>query len=74
MEYIDRLQVNLLLEDVKASIRKFEEENSDLARVEALEKSLKLTRALEHPKDAILKLFLSVRSIQLLGFWAKADM
>ncbi|KAJ5115983.1 hypothetical protein N7456_000331 [Penicillium angulare] len=59
MEYIDRLQVNLLLEDVKASIQKFETENSDLARVEALEKSLKLTRALEHPKDVILKLFLS---------------
>ncbi|CAI7647942.1 unnamed protein product [Penicillium manginii] len=59
MEYIDRLQVNLLLEDVKASIEKFETENSDIARVEALEKSLKLTKALEHPKDAILKLFLS---------------
>lgn len=60
MEYINRLQVNLLLEDVKASIQKFEAENSDVARVEALEKSLRLTRALEHPKDVVLKLFLSV--------------
>jgi cell division septum initiation protein DivIVA len=72
MEYIDRLQVNLLLEDVKASIEKFETENSDIARVEALEKSLKLTKALEHPKDAILKLFLSVGLI-LSEFVLKAD-
>jgi hypothetical protein len=67
MEYINRLQVNLLLEDVKASIQKFETENSDLARVDALEKSLKLTRALEHPKDVVLKLFLSVSSLHCPG-------
>lgn len=73
MEYINRLQVNLLLEDVKASIQRFEAEDSDSARIEALEKSLKLSRALEHPKDVVLKLFLSVSSISTSGL-SKANL
>ncbi|KAJ6021715.1 S-adenosyl-L-methionine-dependent methyltransferase [Penicillium herquei] len=52
-------QIKLLLEDVKSSVEKFEATNSEQARVYALEKSLKLTRALEHPKDVVFKLFLS---------------
>ncbi|KAJ5709411.1 hypothetical protein N7493_010745 [Penicillium malachiteum] len=51
--------IKSLLEDIKSSIERFEATNSEQARVYALEKSLKLTRALEHPKDAIFKLFLS---------------
>ncbi|KAJ5919065.1 hypothetical protein N7466_010008 [Penicillium verhagenii] len=59
MDYVELKQVHALLEEVKTSVKQFEVENSEIARVQALEKSLKLSRALEHPKDVILKLFLS---------------
>ena len=58
MEWLELQNIPSLLEDIKNSTEKFEATASDLARVQALEKSLKLTRALEHSKDVILKLFL----------------
>lgn len=60
MEWLELHNIRSLLEGIKTSVEELEATNSNLARVQALEKSLKLTRALEHPKDAIFKLFLSV--------------
>ncbi|KAJ5722500.1 S-adenosyl-L-methionine-dependent methyltransferase [Penicillium malachiteum] len=55
----DLHRIKSLLEDIKSSIERFEATDSEQARIHALEKSSKLTRALENPKDAIFKLFLS---------------
>ncbi|KAJ5735309.1 S-adenosyl-L-methionine-dependent methyltransferase [Penicillium malachiteum] len=56
---LQQLEIQSLLEDIKCSVDQFEATKSEQARVRALEKSLKLIKALEHPKDAVLKLFLS---------------
>jgi hypothetical protein len=60
LESFELQVIQSLLKDIKKCVVKFETTNSDLARVQALENCLKLTTALEHPKDVILKLFLSV--------------
>lgn len=49
-----------LLAEAKASLDSYELTQSDTSRVEAQEKALQLARALERPKDAILKLSFSV--------------
>ncbi|KAJ5476700.1 Plant methyltransferase dimerization [Penicillium sp. IBT 31633x] len=48
-----------LLAEAKASLDSYELTQSDTSRVEAQEKALQLARALERPKDAILKLSFS---------------
>lgn len=57
---MDFAQINSLLSEVKASIDKFQSNGVDDTRIEALEKVLQLARALEQPRDAILKLSFSV--------------
>ncbi|PYH40700.1 putative O-methyltransferase [Aspergillus saccharolyticus JOP 1030-1] len=49
-----------LLDHVKACIALYEATYSDRARLQAYETSVKLTRALEDPKNAVFKLFLSL--------------
>lgn len=60
MEWPDLVGIQSLLDDIRASVEKFERTQNELARVDALEKSLKLSRALENPHDVVFKLFLSV--------------
>ncbi|RAH70000.1 S-adenosyl-L-methionine-dependent methyltransferase [Aspergillus aculeatinus CBS 121060] len=59
MERSDFETLHSLLEEIKASLATYEATRSNPARNQALEQALKLTRALESPKDAVFKLFLS---------------
>lgn len=49
-----------LLAEAQASLRAFQQSGSDTSRIEAHEKAVNLARALEKPRDAILKLSFSV--------------
>lgn len=52
--------VQNLLADTQASLQAFQQNGSDISRIEAHEKAVNLARALEQPRDAILKLSFSV--------------
>lgn len=59
--------VQNLLAGTQASLQAFEKSGSDISRIEAHEKAVRLARALEQPRDAILKLSFSVRFIIPIG-------
>ncbi|OJJ96393.1 hypothetical protein ASPACDRAFT_1883100 [Aspergillus aculeatus ATCC 16872] len=59
MEWPDFQTLHSLLEKIEASLASYEATRSYLARNQALEQAVKLTRALESPRDAVFKLFLS---------------
>ena len=53
-----------LMADAQTSLDAFQSTGTEKARNEAHDKALRLARALEQPRDAILKLSFSVRSLQ----------
>lgn len=57
---MDLALINNLLSEAKASIEDFQSNGVEDTRIEAHEKVLRLARALEKPRDAILKLSFSV--------------
>ncbi|RAH86208.1 S-adenosyl-L-methionine-dependent methyltransferase [Aspergillus japonicus CBS 114.51] len=59
MECPDLQAVYSFLEEIKTSLTDYQATRSNLARNQALKQAVQLTRALENPKDAIFKLFLS---------------
>ncbi|KAF5858209.1 hypothetical protein ETB97_004712 [Aspergillus alliaceus] len=56
---MDPKAIQKLLEDVQAALGTYQSDPTETSRVEAQEKALKLARALEKPRDAILKISLS---------------
>jgi hypothetical protein len=50
-----------LLAETEASLRAFQSSGSEISRMDAHEKAVQLSRTLERPRDAILKLSFSVR-------------
>jgi hypothetical protein len=52
--------VEYLLKETVTRVEKYASSGNESARVDALDQCLKLSRALEKPKDAILKLSFSV--------------
>ncbi|PYH81826.1 S-adenosyl-L-methionine-dependent methyltransferase [Aspergillus uvarum CBS 121591] len=59
MECPDLQAIYSFLEEIRTSLTDYRATRSNLARNQALKQAVKLTRALENPKDAIFKLFLS---------------
>lgn len=57
---MDHNTIKKLLVEVQASLDVYQSDPTDTSRVEAQEKALKLARALEKPRDAILKIAYSV--------------
>ncbi|OQE17284.1 hypothetical protein PENSTE_c021G06470 [Penicillium steckii] len=53
---MDTLQIRSLLEQTKVALDDFESTKAETSRIKAHEQTLKLARALERPRDAILKL------------------
>lgn len=60
---MDVQQIQGLLDQTKASFDDFKSTKAEASRIQAQEQALKLARALERPRDAILKLAFSVRPI-----------
>lgn len=58
---MDTLQIRSLLEQTKVALDDFESTKAETSRIQAHEQTLKLARALERPRDAILKLAYTVR-------------
>jgi archaellum component FlaC len=56
-------QIQGLLEQTSATFNEFKSTESETSRIQAQEQALKLARALERPRDAILKLAYTVRPI-----------
>jgi hypothetical protein len=52
--------IEYLLKETTTRVEKYASSGNESARVDALDQCLKLSRALETPKDAVLKLSLSV--------------
>lgn len=59
--------VQNLLTDTQAFLQAFQQNGSEIARIEAHEKAVNLARALEQPRDAILKLSFSVYLIHTMS-------
>ncbi|KAE8375431.1 S-adenosyl-L-methionine-dependent methyltransferase [Aspergillus bertholletiae] len=59
-------RIKTLLKDIEASVEKYKTTNSEIARLAALKKSLKLSSALESPKAAIIKLFFSPTKVMVI--------
>lgn len=57
---MDTNTIQKLLRDVQESLDTYQSDTTETSRVEAQEKALKLARALEKPRDAILKIAYSV--------------
>jgi hypothetical protein len=57
---MDIQHLQSILAEAKAALDSYGSNQSDIFRVEAQEKAVQLARALERPKDAILKLSFSV--------------
>lgn len=58
---MDFQKIQTLLDQTKASIEDFQATGADTSRVQAQEQALKVSRLLERPRDAILRVANSVR-------------